>query len=606
MFKLHAYFVFHLSQRCMLFYGQLEPRDVGEATFTKLFVEAEKLLIGQSKLVTIDNEQFVLLNHEDIISGALVSDVSKPDEKGAIALLTKLGKAFKRQFQAEIDEYDPSACDLGATFGGFSSVLATALGDFLAPKEAKPGEGPKDATQGQGSAPSQGGAQQGAGAVKFPGGTIPPEELDEIMFHEYEDLTALYNVEMVDGIVSKNKIFIYANVGEHHEITVDYSNFPALPKIKMPSALSDILAISRLVQCWNPECPARIVDVIAEIEQLICSVRPAGPTRSDKAAEVDGYMNELGFEGSAGNSGTSATKDAKAAASNTLASRLLTKEKKSGSEGAGALDAFAPEPLPMFVDQIIDERKQSEHKTSLREMVAKQKAGEAEPKPAPDEPAPVPAAQEPKPVPAPPKPAPRPQKFVIRPRFVVEGEEITPGKIEPETKPAQAEARKADVPPPNIGVIDDGITISPRPRPAKPAQPEPELTTKPAAPARSLDEIDHGIDIVARPRPATQPKNFAIPDVNELDSFVPAVPVKRPEIKAAPASTPKLATASPAKTAQKPAPAPAAKPKPTPKKKDDEDMFGWGDDGGVMEVKESKVEIKDFDGPIKKVKDDSK
>jgi hypothetical protein len=606
-FKLHAYFVFHLSQRCMLFYGQLDPRDVGDATFTKLFVEAEKLLIGQSTLATVDNEQFVLLNHEDIISGALVSDVSKQDEKGAIALLTKLGKAFKRQYQAEIDEFNPNACDLGAIFGGFSSVLAPALNDFLTPRESKPGEGPKDAAQGQGSTPSQGAARQEAGAAKFPGGAIPPEELDEVLFHEYEDLTALYNVEMVDGIVSKNRIFIYANIGEHHEITVDYSNFPALPKITMPNALSDILAISRLMQGWNPECPARIVDVIAEIEQLVGGMHPAGPTQSERAAEVDGYMNDLGFDGSTGKSGTGVTKEAKSSASNELASRLLAKDKKGGSEGAGALDAFAPEPLPMFVDQIIDEGKQQEHKTSLRDMVAKQKAGEPEPQPAVAEPAPAPVAQATKPEPAaPPKPAPKPQKFVIRPRFVVDGEEVPLGKMEPETEPAKPAPRKEVVAPPKIGVIDEGITIAPRPRPAKPAQPEPELTIKPAAPARKLDEIDHSIDIVARPRPAAQPKSFAIPDVNDLDSFVPAAPAKRPPIKGAPASAPKPAPASPAKPAQKPAPAPEAKPKPKPKQKDDEDMFGWGEDGGEMEVKQSKVEIKDFDGPIKKIKDNSK
>ncbi len=603
MFKLHAYFVFHLSQRCMLFYGQLEQRDVGEATFTKLFVEAEKLLIGQSKLASIDNEQFVLLNHEDIISGALVSDVSKQEEKASIALLTKLGKAFKRQFQAEIDEFDPNTCDLGTTFGSFSSTLATALSDFLTPKEPKPSEGL--------IVPSQGDARQDANAVKFPGGAIPPEELDEILFREYEDLTALYNVEMVDGIVSKNKIFIYANVGEHHEITVDYSNFPALPRITMPATLSDILTIARLVQGWNPEKPARVVDVIAEIEQLIGSMHPAGPTRAERAAEVDGYIDELGFEGPAGNTDVGEAQNAKAVASNTLASRLLTKEKKGGTGGSAALDAFAPEPLPMFVDQIIDERKhQTEHKTSLRDMVAKQKVGEAEPQPAANEPAPAPAEQATKPEtessPTPPAPAPKPQKFVIRPRFVVDGEEIPLGKMEPETEPAKPAPRKEDVAPPNIGVIDEGITIAPRPRPAKSTQPEPESTTKPAAPARELDEIDHSIDIVARPHPVAQQKSFAIPDVNELDSFVPAAPAKRPDIKAASDPKSKPAPASPAKPVQKPAPVPASKPKPGPKQKDDEDMFGWGDDGGAMEIKQSKVEIKDFDGPLKKIKEDKK
>ncbi len=591
MFKLHAYFVFHLSQRCMLFYGQLEPKDVGEATFTKLFVDAEKLLIGQSKLATVDNEQFVLLNQEDIISCVLVSDVSKQDEKGAVALLNKLGKAFKRQFQAEIDEFDPNTCDLGATFGGFSSILATALNDFLPPRKAKPGEGQKDGTQDRGTTTTKPATRQEGGSARFPGGKIPPEELDEILFREYEDLTEVYNVEMVDGIVSKSKVFIYANIGEYHEITVDYCNFPAVPKITMPAALRDVPTITQTVQGWNPEDPPRIVDVIAEIEQVVCSIRPAGPTRAEKAAEVDGYMNELGFEGSEEKPGNRLSQVDKASASNVLANRLLAKEKKGTKEGADAPGASVPGQASAIVDQIIDEGKQPEHKTSLRDMVAKQKAGEAAPQPVADEPVPAPGA-----VPAElaPVPASKPQKFVIRPRFVVDGEEVMPGKQETEPEPPKPAPRKEDVPPPKIGVIDDGITITPRPRPASSAREESDLTLKPASHQKEVDEIDRGIDIAARPRPASQVKNFAIPDVNDLDSFEPVAPVERPEIKAAPAP------ASPGKPAKKPAPAPAAKPKPAPKKKDDDDMFGWGD-GGEMEVKESKVEIKDFDGPIKKV-----
>ncbi|MEX2683846.1 MAG: hypothetical protein Q6373_019905 [Candidatus Sigynarchaeota archaeon] len=594
MFKLHAYFVFHLSQRCMLFYGQIEPKDVAEETFTNLFVEAEKLLIGQSKLVTMDNSQFVLLNQEDIISCALVSDVSKQDEKSAINLLTKLGKAFKRQYQAEIDEFDPNSCDLGATFGGFSSILATALKDFLAPKDNTSGEEQKEIPGNQGStAPKPAAGEEGKG-IRFPGGKISPEERDEILFHEYEDLMALYNVEMVDGIVSKNKIFIYANIGEYHEITVDYSDFPAVPKITMPAKLSDVLAITQTVQGWNPENPPRIVDVIAEIEQIVCSMHPAGPTQADRAAEIDGYMDELGFEGSGEKATNGLSQGEKTSASNVLASRLLAKDKnvaKNGEKDSNVPNFSQPSTI---VDQIIDESQQLGHKTSLKDMVAKQKAGETSPQQVASEPSPSLAA-----VPTPtPSREQKPQKFVIRPRFVVDGEEITPGKKEPEPEPSKPAPRKESVPPPKIGIIDEGITITPRPRPASMAQGEQELMAKPVATLQKIDEVDHDIDITARPRPASQIKNFAIPDVNELDSFVPPAPMKRPAIKPAPAQ--KQAPPSPVKPAQKPAPAATAKSKPAPKRIDDEeDMFGWGD--GEMEVKQSNVEIKDFDGPIKKI-----
>lgn len=642
MYKIHAYFVFHLGQRCMLFYGQLEQRDVAEATFTKVFVEAEKLLIGQSKIVTIDDVQFVLLNHEDIISGALVSDVSWQEEKEAVALLTKIGKAFKRKFQAEIDEYDPNACDLATTFGGFSSTLAAMLAESLVLEGTKAGGKNQSGESGHGTmnVASTGEGRQQPASIKFPGGEIPPEERDEVLFHEYEELSTVYNVEMIDGVVSRNKIYIYTNVGEYHEIIVDYTAFPALPRIELPASLSDILAIARTVQGWNPENPPRVVDVIAEIEQLVGIMHPAGPTPLERAAEIDGYMNELGFEGTSDKSGKELSRVEKKTASNVLASRLLAKEKKETSEGTEALGSFVPGPLPVFVDQIIDEKQQPEHKTSLRDMVARQKTGEGKPDSTSEEslvetkPGPGIAVtdQEPPAAPAPsrgslPATSQKPQKFVIRPRFIVDGDEILPGRIEPEPEQAPPASQQEPKPAPSHGSIDDSITIAPRPaQPSRASRPEPapatssgpgpQLIAKPAAsPNRDIDEIDHGIDIVSRPRPAAPPKNFAIPDVNDLDSFVPAAPAARPAIQTAPAQASKSQVAPATRPATKVAPAPAlkatpvpttttvAKQKTAPRKKDDEDMFGWGDDGAEMEIKQSKVEIKDFDGPIMKVKD---
>ncbi|MBN2151043.1 MAG: hypothetical protein JW839_06350 [Candidatus Lokiarchaeota archaeon] len=592
MFKLHAYFVFDLAQRCMLFYGQIEPRDVGEETFTKLFGEAERLLIGESKLSTLDNEQFVLLNQEDIISGALVSTVPKEDEKRAVGLLTKLGKAFKHQYQSEIDEFDPNTCDLGTTFGGFSRTLAAMLNEFFEQKGAKPGEGQKGAPQKPGAATQQPLSPQGTGGTRFPGGTIPPEELDEILFHEYEDMTSLYNVEMVDGIVSRNKIYIYVGISDYHEITVDYSNFPAMPNISMPAALSDVLAICQTVQSWNPQNPPRIVDVVAEIEQIACSMRPAGPTQAERAADVDKYMDQLGFEASGEKTGNQALQVDEKSASNVLASRLLAKDKVGTQETGTGSDAAAADRVPMFVDQIADEN-HAGHKAPLRDVVSKGRVKEAAPPPVTEGSSPA-STEATLP---PPAAAQKPQKFVIRPRFIVDGEEVTPGKEEPE--PPKPAPRKDDVPPPRIGGIEEAITVSPRPRPAGSRQEERELTVKPAMPAREADLADRGIDIAARPRQTAQLRSFAIPDVSELDSFVPAAAVKRPEIKAAQVSTPAPTT----RPSQKAAPAPAAVKKPATKKKvDDEDMFGWGD-GGEMEIKQSKVEIKDFDGPIKKVPD---
>jgi len=81
MFKIFTCMIFHVAQRAMLFYGQVDPSNtLDEQALLDLFTEAESLLIGQAKVITKAGQTFVAVNHEDIITCLHVSDLAEADK----------------------------------------------------------------------------------------------------------------------------------------------------------------------------------------------------------------------------------------------------------------------------------------------------------------------------------------------------------------------------------------------------------------------------------------------------------------------------------------------------------------------------------------------
>lgn len=567
MFNIYSYFCFHVSQRCMLLYAQIDTsKQIDEAIFQQIFNEAEGLLIGQGKSIDVGNDQFIIINHEDIISGMHVANVYKHDEKDALGLLTKLGKAFKYEFQSEIDEFNPEACDITSTFSSFSGTLVSLLNEFISKMEPKNASKsaklfPKETPKAVATTESPVGVEEKveSNAPRFPGSIIEPEQLDEVLFHEYEELTNVYNVEMVDGIISRNKIYLYST-----SIDVDYSQFPQRPKIKIPSSTANVLETAQKYQNWNAEDPPRILDLISEIEQLLGSYSPSGPSSADRAAEVEEFVENLGYS----EVEKETKRDDRKTANITLADRLLSKEKKEGQQkSAKPVNEFLPnqefdlEEKPVDIAlEVTEQADDLAGKTPLKDILKNDKINEeiTESELPSIESASLSAPTTAKPV-----------KFVIKPKFIVDGEEVRP-------EPTKLVSKAANQ------VVND---------------------TKSKSTSRT---ILNAITTPTRSGPSTV-KKFEIPAFHELDSFVPTTSVKKPELKA-----PAVPSRQSAKPVQKPAKqAAAVKPspveikstpqtKPRTKPKDDDVMPGWGDGGGEIEMRKAR-DIDDFDIPIKKI-----
>lgn len=538
--------IIHVDQKTVIFFGQLDQRQLTEDLISKLFFECENLLIGQHKFLMIDGEQFSASNLEDIVVCLHVYDIEGKDEKKYLNLATYVGKSFKHRFQSEIDEFDGETGDSNAIYGGFGTILGAILKKFL-DKDMNATLSSSDVQESLENKDL--GAEKGVKKVKrkarFPDGVIPEVERDEILFQEYQEISQLYNVDMMDGLVSKNKVYVYSNVNQYHEIQIDYSNYPEKPVIKLPGEIDDILSLSTTYKNWNKENPARIVDLVTDLEQLL------GYQQTPIMANQINSKDVLEY------SGSQEEKEGKKVASNLLAKRLLDKEPKTGSperdmisnEQMKSIEIIESQPV---IDKIIEDTEESLKKTPLSEIIAQEKAaaidqedttlGET-----------VEGGQEPK-------------KFKIKPKFHFPGEESIQEGL----------ADGSDA-----GQSGSGKQKSTTRTPAKPV--DLNVLEQKASPTPTK-----GLNVK---------EGFVIPGVDELDEYSPMINVKKPSLQV------KQAQQKPAPSRQPPAqlkePPATSRPEKL-KKKDDDVMFEWGDDSEEMQIS-SKREIKDFDFEIKKV-----
>lgn len=281
--SIHAIFIFHVAEQCLVFHGQVDDEALPEDALAALFQEGMGLLIGQGKACTISGQSFAIVNLEDIIASVHAAMETDEDRKRGVDLVTTLARTFKNAYQSEIDELDARACDVNATFGDFAlDVQAILQGKSTGRARPAAPEAHAQARNGASQAPAGAGIEP-----RFPGGMLRDEERDEVLFQQYENLSGMYNVDMVGGSISKVIVYLYSDVGVHDELQVDFSDFPTRPGIHAGERVMGLLDVSSHYQGWNPEDPPRIVDLVIEIESLLQSMSPGPATGTDAVTGGD-------------------------------------------------------------------------------------------------------------------------------------------------------------------------------------------------------------------------------------------------------------------------------------------------------------------------------
>ncbi|MHA1793565.1 MAG: hypothetical protein ACTSVI_13025 [Promethearchaeota archaeon] len=593
MITFHSIIIIHSLRKQIIFYGQLSNEVLQEKQLLSILDAGKQLLIGQSKIITIEQDKFILANLEDIITCLHVNEITKADEKALIKLSLDIGNIFKEKYQSDIDEFGFSEMDANSVFNKFADDLAMILERFIKRDESppdsvsgspvimKPVESKDDSLE----------TKQDYSSTRFPGGVIPPEEIDEILFNEYTEISNIYNVELVDGIISKNKVYIYTGPEKSYLIEIDYSNFPELPKIKLPSDFSSILASSQVYQEWNHENPPKIVKLINELENLIISM--SSSLNVNSITNYDEYSSQQENITSPSNENKKGAKEEKVVASSILADRLLKKEpdesskpvsvffSSSNQDAAEKKDDVSDKPVIVkdsspeedsgsSIEIISTDESSSKIKTPLKHMLTSSSKSLVDSQESTRTKESTPGDDS----------APK-RKFVIKPKFKVPDEEgyderlysSKPEKLESKAPANEAKQEKA------LGKALEKINNMP--------------LTSGSVPGTKISTI------------ATKNKGLLIPSVNDLDNFVPISTIKKPELKPISTFQPKSggASRSPAsrtndrsnKTQES-----TEKKTPAKKKKSDDVLFDWSEDEDEMIIK-PKREIKDFDFEIKKV-----
>ncbi|MHA1370536.1 MAG: hypothetical protein ACTSRA_12590 [Promethearchaeota archaeon] len=601
MVSFHACYIFHTLGNTTIFFGQFDTsRQLDEKGITELFERSKKMLIGEAKKLMINDEQCFSVNLEDIIVSCHVSEISDVSDIRIINLVQKIGEAFKSNYQADIDEFDINSTDIYFTFGGFASTLGEMLKQFI---ESMKTRGKTDfikihvsdaaITRNNGLSTDDKTTDDymktnvDIRVVKrFPGGIIPPEERDEVLFQEYQEISKLYNTEMINGIIAKVKVYMISNVGQYYEIEVDFSNFPEKPSVSLPSSMRSVLESSSVYNNWNPEDPPSVVSLIAELETIMSYL----PTAAD--------LTESSFQTQPRVIESSQKEDAKAAkklkkekeilakkeASEILANTLLMRTKDS-SHPYTPITSDSSSPT-IKIEEIKDESKIIQRKTTLDSLIharINQADGLESSNYEMEQIAGSPPAENDRPE-APRQPPDDDGTFSgVSPGLQLD-DSIT-FKIKPKIRFSGDE---------EFDFKDQNDTSMMTTAPL--TEQDQEVPKSKSAPTPlNVAELKKAKPLVESGAVDKKP-SFVIPDIQELDSFSPVLNVKKPELKQI--KTPPPAT-NELKTKAKPA-SPATVERKTRKTEKADIIPGWDDSEQDLEIKPRR-EIKDFDFQIKKI-----
>jgi hypothetical protein len=105
---------------------------------------------------------------------------------------------------------------------------------------------------------------------------ISPEEQDALLADEAEQLMNEFQTELVDGSISRMRIYLSITIEKHYVLGIDFSNYPS--KAPLVTLQEDVKKITgdpstlETMKNWDPQKPPHIIDVIREIEGKLYDV----------------------------------------------------------------------------------------------------------------------------------------------------------------------------------------------------------------------------------------------------------------------------------------------------------------------------------------------
>ncbi|MFX1298942.1 MAG: hypothetical protein ACFFD2_29300, partial [Promethearchaeota archaeon] len=105
---------------------------------------------------------------------------------------------------------------------------------------------------------------------------ISPEDRDALLASEAQDLMNEFQTEMVDGSISRIRLYLSITLEKHYVMGIDFSNYPLdIPLITLQEEVKKVIgppSTLNTIKNWDPKKPPHIIDIVREIEGKLYEV----------------------------------------------------------------------------------------------------------------------------------------------------------------------------------------------------------------------------------------------------------------------------------------------------------------------------------------------
>jgi hypothetical protein len=247
----------------------------------KIVGAAKNLELNSFEKTEIENNSYLYGSFEKVIIIVQYTDKDVPPNE----LLVAIAKEFIKKFSTILENY--SNADI-PKFKTFLADLKNIISKFKqeVPKEQKTEETPVKAEPVGVIEPPKD-VEIGKDLIiqpmkrdAYPEG-IPDYKRDEVLWNESEMVKSEYVAEFIEGMITHLQIFLSISLTHHYELFIDFSEYPAKPKISIGKGLSAELekSLDELLifyRSWDTKIPPHIIELVREFEAILMKFKVKG------------------------------------------------------------------------------------------------------------------------------------------------------------------------------------------------------------------------------------------------------------------------------------------------------------------------------------------
>jgi len=294
--NIQTIFIVDKRNKMLIFLGVLqEGLSLNQEELTKVLgtiaAKIAGLDINSTESLQINEKSYLFGNFEKIIIIIGFEGTDSPPKE----ILTELDKGFVGKFSALLENYS------NEDIPKFKAFLEDARGILEKPLTPIPAPEKKEEPIHVEATPQidEIGAKPLITPMErsaFPEG-IADYQRDEILWNEAEMAKADYVAEYVEGMISQIKVFLSISLTHHYEIYIDFSEYPAKPKISIGAGLAEELGKSLdellfFYRNWDTKIPPHVLEIIREFEAVLMKFK-AQKKLSDTSEMPEAALPEL-------------------------------------------------------------------------------------------------------------------------------------------------------------------------------------------------------------------------------------------------------------------------------------------------------------------------